>query len=276
MPEFIRSNASGTVSIESQATFLAALKRCDPYCLDNFDSFFDICEQLINNEAAVTTGALSNVRGSWYEWLIALHAIKFAIDNATKTVMVKLPSVTSFDCSRLFVPKTFGLIEDLREKVKAAEGVSLITSNPDFCLINRDMLPAKLPDLKNLTALNDVDQLYQAAIGKCELDDISGYVAVKTSLRPDRRLQISHEGSLMKALYKHIQTRDWLIDAPGVKFYAFTKNYTDADAIALKTVATHSITEVSSKPQSAVDNIFSINSSGGIFNALERISVNKS
>jgi hypothetical protein len=272
MARYTRINGS-TVAIESQATFLTALTKCDPYNLSDFDDFFKICEDLIKTEAAVSTGALSNVRGSWYEWLLALHAIRFASVNATETVMVKLPNVTSFDCSRLFVPTIYGLIEDLRVKVKAAEDVSLITSNPDFCLIKRDIVSANFPDLNNITSLMEIDQLFHAAVGKCELNDIRGYVAVKTSLRPDRRLQIPHEGSLMKALYKHIQTRNWLIDAPGVKFYAFTQRYTEADAKALKTVATHSITDVSSKPQSAVDRIFSINSSAGIYNALKKISL---
>ncbi|WP_373695840.1 Cfr10I/Bse634I family restriction endonuclease [Brunnivagina elsteri] len=38
-------------------------------------------------------------------------------------------------------------------------------------------------------------------MGKCNLKDIIGYASIKTSLRPDRRLQIPHEGSLMKAIY---------------------------------------------------------------------------
>jgi hypothetical protein len=269
MPHYTKPNGA----IESQLTFLAALKKCDPFMLDDFGTFFAICEDLVKSEADVSTGALSNVRGSWYEWLIALHAIKFATDNVVDTVMVKLPKVSSFDCSRLFVPKTFGLVDDLREKVKAAEDVSLITSNPDFCLINYDIVSAHLPDLGDLENLSKIDLLYTAATGKCELNDIRGYVAVKTSLRPDRRLQISHEGSLMKALYKHIQTRDWLIDAPGVKFYAFTQAYNTADAQGLKTVATHSIIDVSSRPQSAVDEMFSINSSASIFAALQKISI---
>jgi Cfr10I/Bse634I restriction endonuclease len=275
MSIYTRANGD-TVAIESQATFLAALTKCDPYNLDDFNHFFKICEDLIKSEAAVTTGALSNVRGSWYEWLIALHAIKFARDNIVSAVMVKLPNVASFDCSRLFVDETFNLVEDLRAKVKQAEDVSLITSNPDFCLIKRNRLPDNLPSLNGLADLVAVDQLYQTASRKCHLDDIVSYVAVKTSLRPDRRLQISHEGSLIKALYKHIQTRNWLIDAPGVKFYAFTQKYNPADAKGLKTVATHSIIDVSSRPQSAVDKMFRINSSSDIFNALQEISTQSS
>ena len=77
----------------------------------------------------------------------------------------------------------------------------------------------------------------------------------------------------MKALYKHIQTRDWLIDAPGIKFYAFTQKFNLADAKGLKTVATHSIIDVSSRPQSAVDRMFRVNSSARVFAALEEISV---
>jgi Cfr10I/Bse634I restriction endonuclease len=271
MAKSTKTDKAGKVTVASKATFLTALTKCDPYKLQDFGVFLKNCESLVKAEfPTVHANALNKVRGDWYEWLIALNAIKYASINDAGTVMIKLPNVSSFECSNLFVPKIAKLVADLRIKVKESEDVSLITSNPDFCLIKRNILPSKLPDPRDLAA---VDQLFRKAEGKCELDDITGYVAVKTSLKPDRRLQIPHEGSLMKALYRHIQTRNWLIDAPGVKFYAFTQKYTNADAKALKTVATHSITDVSSKPQSAVDQIFSINSSAGIFNALAKISV---
>lgn len=62
----------------------------------------------------------------------------------------------------------------------------------------------------------------------------------------------------MKALYRHIQTRQWNIDAPGIKYFAIMTSYNDADKNALNTVATHSIVDVGSEPQSAVDKLVEI------------------
>jgi hypothetical protein len=273
MGQFTTIDRKGKVSARRNSPFLAALELCDPYNLNDFNDFLGVCENLVKGEhPEVKTGALNNVRGAWYEWLIAIHAIKFASENNTETIMVKLPNISSFDCAELFCEDIYKLIEDLRKKVNEAEGVRLITSNPDFCFIKREIVFGHLPDLNNLDSLAPIDQLYLNAKGLCALDDIRAYAATKTSLRSDRRFQISHEGSLMKALYKHIQTRNWLIEAPGISYYAFMSEYSPADEQALNTVATHSITDVSSKPQSAVDSIFSINSSADIFAALAEVS----
>lgn len=64
----------------------------------------------------------------------------------------------------------------------------------------------------------------------------------------------------MKALYTHLQTRTWTINPTGIRYYAAATSIGNADVIGLKTVATHSITDVKSLPQSAVDEIFKINS----------------
>jgi len=53
----------------------------------------------------------------------------------------------------------------------------------------------------------------------------------------------------MKAIYTHLQTREWIINLKGLKYYAFSTKISDKNA--LKTVATHSITTVSSLPQAA-------------------------
>lgn len=94
----------------------------------------------------------------------------------------------------------------------------------------------------------------------CDFDDIIGYVSVKTSFRPDRRLQIPHEGSLMKAIYTHLQTREWIIKPKGLLYFAIATKVGTPDRVALKTVATHSITTVHSIPQAAVDEVFEVNS----------------
>lgn len=64
----------------------------------------------------------------------------------------------------------------------------------------------------------------------------------------------------MKAIYTHLQTREWIINPKGVKYFAIATKVGNPDRAALKTVATHSITTVHSVPQAAVDEVFQVNS----------------
>jgi hypothetical protein len=65
-----------------------------------------------------------------------------------------------------------------------------------------------------------------------------------------------HEGSLMKAIYTHIQTREWIIEPQGISYYAVSADLNSSDREALRTVATHSITTVDKVPEAAVDDAF--------------------
>ena len=62
----------------------------------------------------------------------------------------------------------------------------------------------------------------------------------------------------MKALYAHLKTRLWEIDAKGLKYYAMARKVGNSDRKALKTVATHSLISVDAKPQSAVDEVYEV------------------
>lgn len=213
----------------------------------------------------VTQGALSNVHGDWYEWMLAIEAWNICAENPNADLPLLLPNIRVYDVSRLYEDDLYDLIQDLREKVLQASTVQLITSNPDFVVIDRQLVQEILGDITPITTitnetLDNLNSTYREFSASCEFEDIVGYLSVKTSLRPDRRLQISHEGSLMKAMYVHLQTREWIINPPGLKYYAITTRATDADKQGLKTVATHSITTVSSIPQPAVDEVYEVNS----------------
>jgi hypothetical protein len=232
-------------------------------------SFTDILDDLDKGVRqaypAVTGGALNNCHGDWYEWLIALSAWNYHADHPDSYLLLPLPNVTRFDVMRLYQNKFFDLIEDLRAKVLASTEVELITSNPDFVLLDPkaveafDLFSSKV-DVITPEIIQQVEEAYRLFQGQCNFEEIIGYVSVKTSLRPDRRLQIAHEGSLMKALYIHLQTRQWIVKPQGISYYAASTSMNDPDRKALKTVATHSITTVHSLPQAAVDEVFTINS----------------
>lgn len=263
----------GGRSINSKATFIDALAGHAVLSLDTFKTFFDTAEKLVKGENPATSGgAISNVRGNWYEWLIAIGSIEFRSKNPDANHLVPLPNISQYDCSKLYVQDTYKFICDLRQKVKDNSDASLITSNPDFVIVDAEFKfdwPDISPNNRDMEALEAVDQMYLELEHKCSLDQIIGYVAVKSSLRPDRRLQIAHEGSLMKALYRHVQTREWLIDAQGIKYFAVTSAATPADKNALKTIATHSIVDVSSKPEAAVDDLHCVFSGPELNTALE-------
>lgn len=220
----------------------------------------DLAAALALSEFTPNPQALGRARGTWYEYLVAVGSAEYEKQYNPKKSLIQLPN-QPFDCSTLYVPEIAKYVSDLRIKVEEANGVSLITSNPDFVIV-RKMDGFVFPTLGTggiPQLVGDLTHLHRALIGKCELDDICAYAAAKLSVRSDRRLQIPHEGSLMKALYRHIQTRQWNIDAPGISYYAMLGHYSPKDAAALNTVATHSIVDVGSKPQSAVDSIAKIN-----------------
>lgn len=214
---------------------------------------------------AVTGGALNNCHGDWYEWLIALAAWNYHVDHPNSYLLLPLPNVTRFDVMRLYENEFYDLIEDLRAKVLESTEVELITSNPDFVLLDPkaietfDLFSSKV-DVITPEIIQQVEEAYRLFQGQCNFEEIIGYVSVKTSLRPDRRLQIAHEGSLMKALYIHLQTRQWIVQPRGISYYAASTSMNDPDRKALRTVATHSITTVHSLPQAAVDEVFTVNS----------------
>ena len=227
----------------------------------------------------ITREALSNCHGDWYEWLIAIAAWNYRIKTPKSYLALLLPNVSQYNVARLYKDELYNLIIDLRQKVIDATDVQLITSNPDFALFdlkNIDTEELSLETIEKITpdAITKIEQAYHYLTGKCDFEDIIGYASVKVSLRPDRRLQIPHEGSLMKAIYTHLQTRRWIIQPRGLNYYAISASVNEADKRALKTVATHSITTVFNIPQAAVDEVFEINSLDQCTNVFKQILIN--
>lgn len=229
--------------------------------------------------AKIDNGAFNKCNGDWYEWLISIRAIEFFLEHQPDTLLISLPNISSFDVMSLYKSNLCEYIFDLRRKLELKD-VNLITSNPDFCIVRlseekKAEYLHKLANIsfKNLSVgmLEQIDTLYRTFTNYAELDDIAGYLSVKTSLRPDRRLQLAHEGSLMKALYTHLQTRTWTINPKGIKYFGASNKIGVADKEGLKTVATHSITDVKSLPQSAVDELFRINSQNEVDICLSKL-----
>lgn len=251
------------------------IKRIESFCSirngqipninETFRGILDTLDAAIKDEYPnVKQGALSNCHGDWYEWILACIAWNFRLTINSKSIVLLLPNISRFDVASLYNSSLYEHVNDLRQKVLDTAGVQLITSNPDFVVIDSDgievddSLNTPINEFKEDT-INKLQEAYKYFIGKCSFHNISAYLSVKTSFRPDRRLQIPHEGSLMKATYIHLQTREWVINPRGLKYYAAASEVGNSDRAALKTVATHSITNVQSLPQAAVDEVFEIN-----------------
>lgn len=270
---YIKSN--GKIGINKKGAFCNFTKNCLPIdsqligdLIKKIDqdihSFKNECPDF-NQQEDITREALANSHGDWYEWLLAITALNIYISNGTRYVALLIPNVSTFNVGKIYKEDIQEIILDLKTKVKDSAGVEFVTSNPDFIIINMEGLDVDLGFTKPITVINEdliskIENLYKLFVDKCSLDDIVGYLSIKTSLRPDRRLQIAHEGSLMKAIYAHIQTRQWNLNPKGIKYYAVSTKIGTADKNALKTVATHSIITVNTLPQAAVDEVYEVNS----------------
>ncbi|MCB1557446.1 MAG: Cfr10I/Bse634I family restriction endonuclease, partial [Alphaproteobacteria bacterium] len=126
-------NTDKTIGINSKQTFVDALGKDEILNLKSFDEIFQKSENLVKKEyPGVTGGALSNVRGNWYEWLLAIGVLEFRRAYPNAHHLIPLPNIKQYDCARLYQTKIFQYIQDLRKKVSESADVSLITSNPDF------------------------------------------------------------------------------------------------------------------------------------------------
>lgn len=260
----IDTNARGKSQILKREAFVEIRKGRIPNNHERFTKIlYDMDVAVRAVDPTVSQGALSNAHGDWYEWMLAIASWNLSAEHLGLNVAIPLPNKLLLQLSSLYVESLSAKIDDLRQKVEESSTVQLISSNPDFVLIRRELADQLFGTITpysqiNVADLERLNSLWTMLVGKCEFEDIVGYLSVKTSLRPDRRLQISHEGSLMKALYVHLQTREWILDPPGLRYYAMATKVGAPDRDSLKTVATHSITTVASIPEPAVDEVYEV------------------
>lgn len=113
----------------------------------------DFDKEVLKVDKTVTKDALNNVHGDWYEWLLAISAWNYCAENKKANLAVLTPNISQFDIARLYNDKLYNLIEDLREKVLKSSSVQLISSNPDFVIIDRKVVNSlieKIEDRKSV------------------------------------------------------------------------------------------------------------------------------
>ncbi len=272
----MKKDAKGKSVVDTKVAFITSIEGQVPNSNWDYESHLNYIQNLVQtDDPKVTSGAISNCRGSWFEWMIAIDVYNYWCRSSSDFLMLPLPNISRFDCATLYKPDISSYIFDLRSKLKDSLDIELITSNPDFVIFDTSNLNSVLErkPIQNVTeeTIEFIDNLYRKFIERCGFEDIIGYMATKTSLRPDRRLQIVHEGSLTKALYVHLQTRLWVDKPRSIKYFGASLKLNDKDRRALKTVATHSITTVLSEPERAVDECFELSSRSKLISAIKEM-----
>ncbi len=262
MSEIITYDGSNKPVIKVAESFTRVISFVPEGRWDYKASLDNIQRLILAEDDTIKSGAFSNVRGTWFEWMVSIDSYNHWVESDHNLLLLNLPNIRRFDSASLYIPEIYDFVLDLRSKLENSLDIQMITSNPDYVIIDTSRLGVnfKREKVTEVTkeSLGMIDSLYCNVVNKCELDDIVGYFSLKTSFRPDRRLQIAHEGSLTKAIYVHLQTRSWLMNPRGIKYFGGALAMTEADIRGLKTVATHSITTVMSKPERAVDEAFTI------------------
>ena len=277
MPLLVKKDRNGKAVVDTKAAFITSINGAVPQDTWNYGSHLDYIQTLVQTEdSRVTSSAISNCRGTWFEWMIAIDIYNHWCTNGHNLLMLPLPNISRFDSATLYQESVCEYIFDLRAKLKASLDIELITSNPDFVIFDTtdfsELLPRQPITVVDEQTIDFIDSAFKMFIGKCSFTGIIGYMATKTSLRPDRRLQIVHEGSLTKALYVHLQTRLWIDKPRSIKYFGASLKLNDKDRQALKTVATHSITTVLSEPERAVDECFELSSRVKLLEAVKEMS----
>lgn len=213
--------------------------------------------------------ALGNARGRWYEQLVLGNL--WNMRQASRTawwIPVRVGSVTEYSLTDLFDVRTRALLQELKTSLNSA-GVRLITSNPDILFVRSDRLREVAPELCRRVTATELARDFpfrvrNALAGQLRWTDLLGGASVKVTLRPDRRLQAPHEGSVLKALMVHLRTRYWQRPRQRFRYFCLCTAFNAADEEALRTAATHSIVSVESTAERAVDGLFRVNSSADL------------
>jgi len=247
--------------------------------LDNLEKIVESCRKQIGLEKKNLQSAYNNIRGAWTRFIFgALCWNTFRKCAKTNNAcIVMLPSIARLKFTDLFDPDSAealkrGLLNRLTE-----HGIELTMSNPDFICVS-DIIPdiifeSEITNL-SLSSQHILENAYEKIINTCQYNSIKFGIALKTSLRSDRRYQVVYEGSTLKAFIAHLQVRYWDIGFH-TNYYAVVANdVSKSDRIVLSAPAVHSIVDVHTNPVKAIDEIYEVRSTDDIKNCLEKIITN--
>lgn len=237
-----------------------------------------LLDMLSNHYRTHSSGSIANTKGRIYEWLFAVDCINHFKVTGNKFLILKLPTVSSLNIYDLITPHETMPLDEMKRELQENYGLNLITSNPDFIILDTSKLNEIQINIDKINIINclspanlqEVDQHYRMFLQKVEIASIHGFISLKSSLRPDRRLQIVHEATITKAIF------DIMNKNKKINFISASLMHNEKDKSALNTVAIHSLNNQT--PEPAIDLICSINMEDDIkalFSALSKISTTK-
>lgn len=247
---------NGKFSVNKKEAFCALIKKFPLSDSDNLKLYFERWDSYIKDlKPKITRGSLNNCHGDWYEWLIAITSWNCRQSDNIQQVALLVPNVKRLDIHKLYTQDVQSVVETIKNNARSV-GVNFISSNPDFVVAQVPKVEKKLFQLSCISVedLEFLENYYLNLIDKTSFQDITGFLSVKTSFRPDRRLQIAHEGSSIKAMHHYVASS---LNQKTKKLYyqAISINATQADLKALRTLAPHSMAEGSQSLEPAIDNV---------------------
>lgn len=226
----------------------------------------------------ISGGAINNSRGAWLESILGsiFWNVVATLPKTQDCCLIKLPNATGFNLVNLFEPDAKYAIESGLFRTLEQQNIQMNMSIPDFLFINQ--LPEEVSvnyrtTIEDLTVTSQdiMSQAYQQVLNQCRYDSLKFAISVKSSLRPDRRYQVVHEGNTVKALIGHLQVRFWDTSFQ-TKFYIMCAGrVSDQDRNIMRSPATHSITDVHAQVIPAIDEIFEVHSTYEVEDLVKRL-----
>jgi len=93
---------------------------------------------------------------------LAFSAWNYFAENKEANLALFTPNISQFDVARLYNDGLYNLIQDLRAQVLKSSAVQLISSNPDFVIIDKKLANKLIPKIEKITKID------QDAITKIE------------------------------------------------------------------------------------------------------------
>lgn len=179
--------------------------------MDSLQEQVRYAQKLLTLPLSNVQNAFNNVRGAWTR-----HVFSYISWNefcgepkVGNSCIVALPSITSLRFTDLFDPEASTALDSGLLRRLSIQGIELRMSNPDFVCISditpEDMKIFSIPVINlSLESQQKLDTAYKKIKGCCSYSALKFGVALKTSLRSDRRYQVAYEGSILKALIAHL------------------------------------------------------------------------
>lgn len=223
-----------------------------------------------------SSNAFNNIRGTWTHYIFGLIGWNIFCNNVRvgNSCLVSLPSISALRFTDLFDTDASEALRSGLLRRLSKQGVELTMSNPDFICVS-DITPDDMAmfqePITNLSieSQNKLSNAYKIIKNCCSHSSMKFGIAMKTSLRSDRRYQIAYEGSILKALIAHLQVRYWDTGFQTYYYAVVANKVNGEDRAVLSAPATHSIVDVHTPPVKAIDAIFEVKSTDDLKKSIQ-------